>query len=852
MLKKLLPIFVLAMLSVPYSNAANFTIDGKEYDYDLLESKEIGPGVRYNRIRIPGFPLNVNYMVVDLNNPYNRIETQQAGERLGSTERLADAYARQQSDGKKPLGGQNGNFWVVSGQGVPSQFALGATYNANLKNGQIITETNCYSDQWDGGPQRTGVVGIDVDKKLWIESMSWKGYVSSGRWGAGQKHEIIQVNKYCRASGEITLYNSFYGRDKKFQTIEAAADNQSATLVDNLACEVYLGLNEGQQWGVAKDFTATVKEVKSGGEAGTLGDYDLCLVGTASYRTALEQLQAGDVVTINYGWQSYANGEIPELENAIGGNAIVMLDGELTGRNDDEQYNSQVYSRSAYGMSEDGKTLYMLVIDKSTDPVYGISAGCNTSVMCQIMKQLGAWTVCNVDAGGSAQLMVQGDVVNTTTEGTPRAVANGWMVYSTAPETAESDVVSRIEFLDPELNVPVYTTYTPVVLGYNVYGELIDENVEGVELSLDNGALGEIVGNSLQAGGEVATGNLTATYGNVKVTKPINVVNSEIAIRLPSILIDGRDYKIEIVAKQGFDEYVCDPARLDWTVDDESVAVITGGVLKGLKNGVTKIYGRLGDFEVSANVTVEIPEADVMPVYRLFPADWDLKQLGGTDLQISEYGSGMKFTYTGNGSSRGAYLSANSQVKVYGLPEKLRIRINPGDATVKKVAISIANALGSRNPSLAFINKELQKNEVSDIELSLDGWMDTDDIGCYPLTIYSLRLDMGVSEKGTHYEILVPGFEAVYGEDAGIASAVVGKEILVYPNPVNSGRFTVNVPENSGWCSVSLFNSAGMMVQSGIYEGYSFSVAAGDLQSGLYYVRVQTDNDIYVSKIIIN
>ena len=141
---------------------------------------------------------------------------------------------------------------------------------------------------------------------------------------------------------------------------------------------------------------------------------------------------------------------------------------------------------------------------------------------------------------------------------------------------------------------------------------------------------------------------------------------------------------------------------------------------------------------------------------------------------------------------------------------------------------------------------------MSDIELPLDGWMDTDDIGCYPLTIYSLRLDMGVSEKGTSYEILVPGFEAVYGSEAGIDGTVAGKEILVYPNPVNSGRFTVNVPDNSGRCGVSLFNSAGMMVQSGIYEGYSFSVAAGDLQSGLYYVRVQTDNDIYVSKIIIN
>lgn len=119
MLKQLLHIFVLAMLSVPYSNAANFTIDGKEYDYDLLESKEIGPGVRYNRIRIPGFPLNVNYMVVDLNNPYNKIETQQANERLGSTERLADAYARQQSEGKKPLGGRTATFGLLAGREYP-------------------------------------------------------------------------------------------------------------------------------------------------------------------------------------------------------------------------------------------------------------------------------------------------------------------------------------------------------------------------------------------------------------------------------------------------------------------------------------------------------------------------------------------------------------------------------------------------------------------------------------------------------------------------------------------------------------------------------------------------------------
>ena len=97
-----------------------FTIDGKDYSYNLITSKQVGPGVVYNRIRIADFPLNINYMTVDLTNPYNRIETQQANERVGSTEKLVDAYARMQKAGKKPIGAQNGNFWCVSDAGLNS------------------------------------------------------------------------------------------------------------------------------------------------------------------------------------------------------------------------------------------------------------------------------------------------------------------------------------------------------------------------------------------------------------------------------------------------------------------------------------------------------------------------------------------------------------------------------------------------------------------------------------------------------------------------------------------------------------------------------------------------------------
>lgn len=89
-----------------------FTIDGKDYSYDLITSKQVGPGVVYNRIRIADFPLNINYMTVDLTNPYNRIETQQANEKTGTTEKLADAYTRMQKAGKKPIGARTATSGV--------------------------------------------------------------------------------------------------------------------------------------------------------------------------------------------------------------------------------------------------------------------------------------------------------------------------------------------------------------------------------------------------------------------------------------------------------------------------------------------------------------------------------------------------------------------------------------------------------------------------------------------------------------------------------------------------------------------------------------------------------------------
>ena len=824
-----------------------FTIDGKDYSYNLITSKQVGPGVVYNRIRIPDFPLNINYMTVDLTNPYNRIETQQANEKTGSTEKLADAYTRMQKAGKKPIGAQNGNFWCVSGQGIYSQFALGTSFNACMRNGQIVNETNCHNDQWDGGPARTGVIGMDYDKGLYIESMSWKGYVSSPRWGEAQKPEFYLVNKFCRAAGEMVLYNSFYGSTKKFQTIEKVDGNW--TTVDNKTCEVYLKLKDGQKWTSNGDIVATVGEIRTNTTAGTLGDYDVCIAGTSTYKTVLEQLQVGDEVTINYAWYSMATGQPLTLEQAIGGNAMVMVGGELTGRNDDETYNSQVYSRSAYGKSQDGKTLYMFTIDKSTDPVYGVSAGCNTSVMCQVMKQLGAWDVCNVDAGGSAQLMVQGAVVNKTTEGTPRAVANGWMVYSVAPDD-DATTIASIAFLDPEIRVPVYSTYKPTVLGYNKYGELINENVEGVTYSID-AEYGSATGSVIDMLGKVGETTITARYNGLTATKPVTVLAAQVGVRVPELLNDGRDYPIEVTSTVGFDSFVTDPSRLAWTVADADVAKVENGVLKGLKNGTTTVTGRLQDVETQTALTVELPEGEAMKAMREFPAEWTVKQVGGTNLAVTEYENGMKFAYTGNGTSRGAYMQAEANIRLWSMPKALRFSVNPGDATVKRLSLTFTDAQGAVHAAVNVTTDELAKNTVSTFELPLESVIDINDVANYPLTVNAVRMDMGKSDSGKSFEVLMPVFEAVYntyGAVRTVNAAAAGMRL--YPNPVADGVMHIDA---DGKGSLDIYNNAGALVLSQYVDctAGTATVSVASLQAGIYYARLVTADGVLTQKFIV-
>lgn len=507
-----------ASLCTSAINAEEIEIKGKQYKAERLIERKIGPGTTYLRVRLPDYPLNVNLVTVDLNNPYNRIETTVANESAKGTESLVAAARRLNSAGHHPLAAANANFWVVATQKEYPLYA-GITRNASVRNGKMVTESNKNKEKWDGGTERTGVVTVSYDKTLNIDyctpTLCFRNASSS------TEKNIQTCNKGFR-TGAYAMYNSFYGRDRTFmpyEEIKGFDGKKKFQLKEDVTdgIEVYLTLNDGEKWTGGEEIKFTVKEVKKNTNArGKLGNYDLAIV---SFGGAKQTLKVGDTVILKYYW-TFDGNITPVVEQAIGGNAMVMRKGELTEHNTNEEYNSNVYSRTAYGCSEDGKTLYMLVIDKSTDPVYGKSAGCSTSVMCEIARHFGCWNMSNFDAGGSSELMVDYSIVNKTTETTPRNVANGWMVFSVAPDG--DNALASIEFDHPNISVAAGESFSPVILGYNKYGELINKNITDYSLSCAS-EIGKCDGKTFVAGSNPASGLLTATVNGISVSKRVDV-----------------------------------------------------------------------------------------------------------------------------------------------------------------------------------------------------------------------------------------------------------------------------------------------------------------------------------------
>lgn len=815
------------------AQAESVTLGSDEYQIDRLIEREIGPGTTYLRLRLPDYPLNANVLMVDLTNPYNRIETTVAKESSRGTEGLVTAAQRQSSEGLRPIAAANANFWVV-GSHPEGPIWTGITRNVSLRNGKLITESNQHRDLWDGGTMRTGIVGISYDKSMYIDYCTSSISITNDKIGTAEVH---QCNKGVWPD-EIGMYNSHYGATTQFMPINA---NSTSYIIEELndATEVILDFDTDQQWVSAQDMTFEVKEVRTDAGRGTLGNHDLALVGRGDNRALLAQLAVGDKLTLNYSWtfDPNANPVTPQIENAIGGNALTLRNGELTEHNYNETYNSQVYSRTGYGTSADGKTLYVIVIDKSTDPVYGTSKGCGTDLMCTIAKHLGCWNMAAFDGGGSAEMMIDNQIINKTTEGTPRAVANGWMIYSIAPEDDNS--VARLEFYDYELKQPIYASASPRVIAYNKYGAVVDYDYKDVTYSCSEG-VGECLGNVFTAGSTACSGTLTAHCGNVSVTKDIEIINAEVAIVSKNILIDNfRPFQLSVNAITADKTYAYDPTHLEWSVEDPDVASIdSDGVLRGLANGTTTITGTIGDFSTQSTVTVEIANAESIPFCPL--AAWTVKKgTGMSDLTVADDGT-ISFTFN---KTNGYIDLSQTEEDFYSLPDEAYATFT-STVPVAEIQVNILPASETRN-----INYKLQP-ETSwaagvehTVDLEIEKNVDLDNILSYPLSLRRVRFTFETLSTNTGAQTFkLGGIFGRYKHFDGVQSVAIDEpssaKLLICGNPAQSGStVTVKAP---GITAVAVYSITGALVGTFTADGSDYATI--EAPTAGTYVVVATTN----------
>jgi hypothetical protein len=91
--------------------------------------------------------------------------------------------------------------------------------------------------------------------------------------------------------------------------------------------------------------------------------------------------------------------DLAGVENAVGGFHIVLKKGEV------QAGDKSVHPRTAAGVSADGKTLVLLVIDGRQ---LGYSFGATTTEVGEWLKALGCAEGINLDGGGTTTLVVEG------------------------------------------------------------------------------------------------------------------------------------------------------------------------------------------------------------------------------------------------------------------------------------------------------------------------------------------------------------------------------------------------------------------------------------------------------------
>lgn len=428
MLKKLLFLATALCLSMPVKAQVAF---------DTLESYSVSPGVYYKKLSESTKPWKINILEINLREQSLKIETAKAFDQLKMfknnvtlvgpmpTELTSIMSAVRSTNDQVVRAAVNGDFFTEE-EGRP--------YNTQIRNHQILQK-----------PSKAPVIGFDANNNAYLGNVTFEGKVFIHNPAVQSYDSTVEINgiNNWRNLNEMWLFNDFIGAEQPgLQSWSGQNQWGTEMLIEPLAP---LNVND------------TVKCIVRGIRG--------CCIDTA-YRfpkgwVVLSQhrnlddwlsniMHMGDTLEIALNIVS----GLKHPKEMLGGSPQIVKEGvqyvdqgyidEGTTIDPTKPHHSkELHARTAAGLSQDGKYLYLVTVDGGDQ---SNSIGMTLYQFGDFLASYGIYNAVNLNGGQSTTMVINDAVVNQPSLGAEVPVSNALFIIEDNTVDVKKEVYESKEF----------------------------------------------------------------------------------------------------------------------------------------------------------------------------------------------------------------------------------------------------------------------------------------------------------------------------------------------------------------------------------------------------------------------
>ena len=364
-MRQLLSILAALLCVLPLAARSQWTVGGTAYDIDTLERCDtVAPGVSYYKVGVPGMPLLVSVLQVDLANPEVQVEACLGANRAVGRETPVSMARRNSYPGHRVVAAINGDFYMTKPKaevGMPRSGQIG-------RNRMVVSPTG-----------RASLI-IGNDRKPRIDRVDFLGSIvhDTATWHLHTVN-MLRLEREKTGGNQTFLFTSDYGP----ATSDCPAGSGYKVLLRPAQVALNWRANSQELCVVDSIFPAAGCSVIPSGEAilwfqGADTLHALALAKGDTLRMSLRAVPR----------TAFVLGGIGELVG--GSDHIILRDGKFA-----DPW-PQRHPRTCAGFAHGSQVLTLVVIDGRSKQ----SVGVTLREAADILLQLGLTEAVNLDGGG--------------------------------------------------------------------------------------------------------------------------------------------------------------------------------------------------------------------------------------------------------------------------------------------------------------------------------------------------------------------------------------------------------------------------------------------------------------------